>query len=181
MTCTEFSGELGGYPGQENEDEEPIYLYYRSLLQDIRKTITSIASSRAEPYQGLVDSLLSNLFNDANLALRLMLEEQSVFEISPPVVSSTIDLVQQGFDSQGWFGNDRIKDTIIDCLEDLKQCVTFSIHAPLLDLNMAMNVSLEAAEALELIMWDFRPPQLLLPGQNLDVEALTDSIGRLGL
>lgn len=163
-TCTDLSGYLGQYPDQENGDEEPIDLYYCSQLRDIRETITSIASSYAEPYQGLVDSLLSNLFNDASLVLRLMLEEQSVFEILPLVVSSTFDLVEQDFNPRGWFGSDRIKDTIIGCFKKLKECVTFSIHASRLDLNMAMNIFLEAAEALETIMWDFRPPQVLHPG-----------------
>lgn len=110
-----------------------------------------------------------------------MFEEQSVFEISSLVVSNTFDLVEQDFEPQGWFGSDRIKDTIIGCFEELKKCVTFSIHAPRLDLNMAMNIFLKAAEALELIMWDLRPPHLLQAGQKPDLEGLINGIGGLGL
>jgi hypothetical protein len=110
-----------------------------------------------------------------------MLEDQSASEISPLVVSGTTDLVEQAFDPQGWFGSDRIKETIICGIEELKECVTSSIHTSRLDLNMAMNIFLKTAEALELIMWDLRQPQLLQAGQDLDVEGLTDGIGGLGL
>lgn len=150
-TCTNLSSELDQYPGHENDDEELID-YYCSQLRDIREIITSIASSHAEPYQGLVDSLLNTVFNDASLALRLMLEKQSGFESSLMVNSRTFDLAEQDFEPQEWFESDRIKDTIIGYFEELKKCVTLSTHAPRLDLNLAMNIFLKAAEALELIM-----------------------------
>lgn len=54
-----------------NEDE-PINLRYDSLLSRIRKTITSIASSRCDLYDGLLRSSLSRLLNDASLCLRFM-------------------------------------------------------------------------------------------------------------
>jgi hypothetical protein len=171
-TCTRFSRDLR---------EEPIELHYWSLLRRIKESITSVASSQADPYQRLLQSSLSTSFNDASLALRQILHEQSSFEPFSSVSADTYNLVEEVLEPQGWLENDRIKDTIICGIDELKECFTNSAGRLNFDMERAILIFLNTAEALELIMWDLRPPQVVQGGLDPEIEGLTDRIGGLRL
>lgn len=150
---------------------------YSKILKEIRTIITSISGSVGDAsltnsrpagiYDGLLGSSLSEQCNDASLVLRTMLRLKGIGwpqyfdkkngDVLRQAASDTLLLTGQRWDSQGWFGNRRLKITVQDGIASVGRCVTTTGgKGPelALDLNLACAAFLKLAEALEVLLWD---------------------------
>lgn len=138
-------------------------------MSRIKATIGEIAESYGDPYNGLLQTGLSENFNDASLCLREMhrvragatskwaagKEEQAVRQATV----HTVSLVKCSWHgSEGWYDNADIKNLLLRGLDDIGQCFSISSDNSLLvDLQTASLAFLKTAEAIELILWRLKP------------------------
>jgi hypothetical protein len=148
---------------------------YSEILSTIRETITSMVRSAgdatlatlepARTYDGLLESGLSEQYNDASLILRKMSKLKGMGwperfdEVNgcalQRAAAETLRFAEQCWDRRGWFGSARLRATVLGGIASVSLCITTTRgQYPELDLGHASATFLDTAEALEVMLWD---------------------------
>lgn len=143
--------------------------YYGVITARIKRTIGDIAESIGHPYDGLLQTGLSELFNDASLCLREMdrlrngvtsewaaRKDDEALRQATRYTNSLLEGHWHG--GEGWFGSAEIRNFLLESLDSIGQCYLItSVNGPIVDLQTASLAFLKIAEAIELILWKLKP------------------------
>lgn len=143
--------------------------YYGGITARIKETIGDIAESYGEPYDGLLQMGLSELFNDASLCLREMhrlkagvtskwaaSKDDKALRQASEYTKSLMEGAWHG--SEGWFDSTEIKDILMKGLDAIGKCSSISSgNDPVVDLQRASLAFLKTAEEIEMILWKLKP------------------------
>ncbi|QKX64630.1 uncharacterized protein TRUGW13939_11805 [Talaromyces rugulosus] len=148
VKCSELPKESGLYFLSDYAD------HYGLIIDKIREEISDIAGSNSETYNGLLESALSEQLNNASLVLQVMGSQDGIpSKILKQAARYTISLTTASWKGNGWLRSRDIKQLILNGIEVISLSVQ-DVQNLTLDPRVTSKAFFDAAEAIELFLWD---------------------------